>query len=444
MERRNFIKNSALAGAGILASTGAFASGFGFSESKAGKLKLALIGCGGRGAAAMNAALNGPIPSELVAMADLFKDIIDTKLNVLIKNNGDKKNIKVTEDTKFVDFQGYKEAIALADVVFIGTPAAFKPVIFAEAIRQGKHVFLEKPVCVDSIGFHKILEAAAIAKQKKLYVAAGLQRRYSPGYQAVINEIHSGAIGNIHSAECYWMGGPIGDLTRPRKDDWTEMEFQNRHWRSFAWASGGNIIEFHVHNLDIINWALNETNPVSVLSMGGKSPDMNFSGSLGGFDSIVSNFKYKNDVSMHSYSRNIPNCKNKNGEYLYGSKGKVVIGKDATIYDNDGKEIFKASSKQYGNFHGMHNKVQDHLMDSIYNNKEYINEAVYAAEASMTGILGRMSAWSGDEISWEKGIESKVSLFDYTNETTLKSAPPILMDQFGNYPVPTPGKTIVM
>lgn len=444
MERRNFIKNSALVGTGILTSSSVLANGLGFSGTSAAKLKLTLIGCGGRGTAAMNAALNGPIPAELVSMADLFKDKIDHQYNVLLKNNADKTKLKVTEETKFDGFQGYKQAIAMADVVFIGTPAAFKPVIFEEAIRQGKHVFMEKPVCVDSIGFHKILAAAAIAKEKKLFVAGGLQRRYSTGYQQIISEIHNGAIGNIHTAECYWMGGPIGDLTRPRKENWTEMEFQNRHWRSFSWVSGGNVIEYHVHNLDIINWALNQSNPESVLAMGGKSPEMNFSGSLGGFDSLVSNFKYKNGVSMHSYSRNIPNCRNKNGEYFYGTKGKVVISGGGVITDNDGKEIFRVDSKTHGNFHGMHNKVQDRLMDSIYNNKEYYNEAVYTAEASMTGIMGRMSGWSGNEMQWDKAIESKVPLFDYTNETSMDSTPPIVPDNLGNYPIPTPGKTIVL
>lgn len=444
MERRNFIKNSALAGAGILTSSGVLANGLGFNSSSAGKLKIALVGCGGRGTSAVNAALNGKIPAELVAMADLFKDRIDYHYNVLQKNTEDKSRLKVSEAAKFTGFQGYKEAIALADIVFIATPAAFKPRIFEEAIKQGKHVFMEKPVCVDSIGFKKILEVAALAKEKKRFVAAGLQRRYSPGYQHVMNEIHSGVIGDIYSAECYWMGGPIGDLTRPRKENWSEMEFQNRHWRSFSWASGGNVIEYHVHNLDIINWALNELNPQSVIAMGGKSPDMNFSGSLGGFDSLVSNFKYKNDVSVHSYSRNIPNCKNKNGEYFYGTKGKVVIAGGAVIYDNDGKEIFRATTQEHGNFHGKHNWVQDKLMDSIYNNKEYYNEAEYVAHSSMTGIFGRMSGWSGDEMKWDKAIESKVPLFDYNDDTNMNSTPPVLPDEFGGYPIPTPGKTIVM
>lgn len=444
MERRNFIKSSALAGAGILTSTGVLANGLGFQSSSADALKIAIIGCGGRGTAAVRAALNLPEPVELVAMADLFKDKIDFREKVLLKAVNDKSRMKVTEETKFTGFQGYKEAIALADIVFITTPAAYKPVIFREAIKQNKHVFMEKPVCVDSIGFQQVIAAAAIAKQNKLYVAAGLQRRYSSGYQAVVNELHNGAIGDILSAECYWMGGPIGDLSRPRKDNWTEMEFQNRHWRSFSWVSGGNVEEYHVHNIDIVNWVLNEPHPQSVIAMGGKSPGKDFSGSLGGFDSLTSNFKYKNGVSVHSYSRNIPNCKNKNGEYFYGTKGKCIIAGNAKIYNHKGKEIFSASSEEHGKFHGAHDLVQKALIEGVYHGKEYINDAFYAAESSMTGAFGRMSGWSGKEMKWDKAIQSKVGLFDYTDGTNMSTIPPVLPDALGNYPVPTPGKTIVM
>ncbi|TXG35464.1 Gfo/Idh/MocA family protein [Seonamhaeicola maritimus] len=444
MERRDFIKNSALVGAGLLTSTGVMASGIGFNSGSDDALKIAYIGCGGRGARAVKAALDLDIPTELVSMCDLFKDIIDRKEKVLLDAVKDKTRIKVTEETKFTGFQGYKDAIALADVVFITTPAAFKPKILEECINQGKHVFMEKPVCVDSVGFQQVMAAAALAKQKKLFVAGGLQRRYSTGYQAVVNELHNGAIGDILSAECYWMGGPIGDLSRPRKDHWTEMEFQNRHWRSFSWVSGGNVEEYHVHNIDIVNWVLQEAHPQSVLAMGGKSPGKDFSGSLGGFDSLTSNFKYKNGVSVHSYSRNIPNCKNKNGEWFYGTKGKCVISGSAKIYNHKGKEIFSASSEEHGKFHGAHDKVQKVLMESIYHGKEYFNDGFYAAQSSMTGAFGRMSGWSGKEMKWDKAIESQVALFNYTDDTNMSSTPPILPDALGNYPVPTPGKTIVL
>ncbi|WP_298238956.1 Gfo/Idh/MocA family oxidoreductase [uncultured Algibacter sp.] len=446
MKRRHFIKNSAMAGAGLLATSSAFASELGFNSGSNDTLKIALIGCGGRGSRAVLAALKyKDVPCELVAMCDLFKDKIDEKHNAILTAAGaNKSKIKVTEDTKFVGYQGYKDAIAMCDIVFIGTPASSKPVIFAESIKQNKHVFMEKPVCVDSLGFQSILQTAALATQKKRYVASGLQRRYSEGYRQMIAEIQDGAIGDIHTAECYWMGGPIGQLGRPRKEGWTEMEYQNRHWRSFSWVSGGNIEEFHVHNLDIINWALGELNPESVIALGGKNFDRHYSSAVGGFDYITSNFKYKNGVSLHSYSRNSRNCKTKNGEYLYGTKGKAVMTNDGFIYNNKGKLIFTAESKKLGKFHGSHNKVQEKLIDSIYNSKPYYNEAVYAAHSTMTGTFGRMSAWSGKEMIWDEAVTSKVQLFDYNDQTSLNSVAPILPNANGEYPVPIPGKTKVM
>jgi len=179
--------------------------------------------------------------------------------------------------------------------------------------------------------------------------------------------------------------------------------------------------------------------------MGGKSPDKNFSGSLGGFDNLVSNFKYENDISVHSYSRNTPNCTGKNGEHFYGTKGKCIIsGNDAVIYNTKGKEIFNVNGKEHGSFHGAHDLVQKVLIESIYENKPYFNDAFYAAQSSMTGAFGRMSGWSGKELKWDEAIQSKVALFDYSDSTNMDSIAPVLPDEYGNYPIPTPGKTIVI
>ncbi|AUP80699.1 Gfo/Idh/MocA family protein [Flavivirga eckloniae] len=443
MKRREFIKSAAITGTGMLAAPNVLGASVGIGNQD--RLKIALIGCGGRGTSAALDALRCGVPSELVAMADLFSDVIEKQYKALSDRVDDKTQLKVTEKTKFIGLQGFKEAIALCDIAFITTPAAFKPVIFEEAIKQGKHVFMEKPVCVDAYGFKKILETAALAKKNKRYVAAGLQRRYSQGYQKIVELIHDGTIGDVFSAECYWFGGPIGDLSRPRKDSWTEMEFQNRHWRSFSWVSGGNIIEYHVHNLDVINWALKQDNPLSVTAHGGKTPEKLYSGSLGGFDSVSSNFKYENGISVHSYSRNLPNCSSKNGEWFYGTKGRVVItGNDAKAYNNKGKLIFDIKEEYEGKFHGVHSAVQKTLLEAIYHKKKYINEAFYAANSCMTGVFGRMSAWSGKTLNWEDAIASEIKLFDYTSETDFNSTPPIVPLANGDYPVPVPGKTKVI
>lgn len=443
MERKEFIKTAAIAGAGIMASTSMFGKSF---ASSGEKVKIALIGCGGRGTGAVLAALSCGVPAELVAMADLFPEPIEVRCKALKERVKDQDSLKVTEDTKFLGFQGYKKAIAMCDVAFITTPAVYKPLIFAEAVSQGKHVFMEKPICVDADGYRSILESAAIAKQKDLNVAGGLQRRYSSAYQEIVEQLHDGVIGDILSAECYWFGGPIGDLSRPRKDHWSEMEFQNRHWRSFSWIAGGNIEEYHVHNLDIINWVLKQPHPKSVLATGGKIPEKLYSGSLGGFDSVSSNFEYENGVHVYSYSRNLPRCTNHNGETFVGTKGRMVIGSHggdhAVAYNHKGKVLFEMKDK-YGGFHGAHNYVQKDLMETIYNKKPTYNQAIYHADSCMTGALGRMSAWSGKRLTWEEAVASDIKLFDYNDKTNMNSQPPILPFENGDYPVPVPGKTKV-
>ncbi|TRX58438.1 Gfo/Idh/MocA family oxidoreductase [Fulvivirga sp. M361] len=444
MKRREFVKSATAAGTGVLAAGSVLGNSLVTNADQ--PLKIALIGCGGRGTGATLTALNYEIPCELVAMADLFPEPIERSFTALNSRIEDPKKIKVTEETKFLGFQGYKKAIALCDVAFIGTPAVYKPVIFEEAIRQGKHVFMEKPVCVDAFGYKKVLEAAAIAKTNRLYVAGGLQRRYGKEYQAVIDYLHDGIIGNITSAECYWFGGPIGDLSRPRKDEWTEMEFQNRHWRSFAWVGGGNIIEYHIHNLDVINWALKQEHPQTVLASGGKVAEKLYSGSLGGFDTVSSHFMYENNVPVYSFSRNLPNCSNKHGEIFFGTKGRFEIkGNNAIAYNHKGKVMLDLQKKMedLNPFHNAHPEVQKTLLKAIADNDNYINDAFYAAHSSMTGIFGRMSAWSGKRLNWEDAVQSEIKLFDYTDETNFNSAPPILPDKSEYYPVPIPGKTKV-
>ena len=444
MKRRDFVKSTVVAGTGLMAASNAM--GHHMMNRNAAPLKIALIGCGGRGTAATLAGLNYNVPCELVAMADLFPEPMARSAKALQERMTYKERFKVTDQSRFLGFQGYKKAIALCDVVFIGTPAASKPVIFEEAIKQGKHVFMEKPVCVDAFGYKKVLETAAAAKSKNLYVASGLQRRYGKEYQAAIAQIHDGIIGEITSAECYWFGGPIGDLTRPRHESWTEMEFQNRHWRSFAWVSGGNIIEYHIHNLDIINWALKQDTPKSVLASGGKVAEMLYSGSLGGFDTITSHFMYENNVPVYSFSRNLPNCSGNNGEIFFGTKGRLNIkGNNAIAFNDKGKEVFnlKKEMKEVGKFHNSHNEVQKVFLSAIANKGDYINDAFFAAHSSMTGIFGRMSAWSGKRLKWDDAVQSEVKLFDYNDATDFDSTPPIMPKANGDYPVPIPGRTKV-
>lgn len=246
-ERRDFLKTTAaIAGGTVLSSmpiVGAFAAG-------SDVIKVALIGCGGRGTGATFDALSSGFNIKVVALADAFKDNLDSTYKTLKDKWQDK--IDVSDQHKFVGFDAYKEAIKLADVVILATPPGFRPMHFEEAVRQGKHVFMEKPVAVDIPGIRKVLAAAEIAKKKKLNVVVGLQRRYQTNYREAIKRIHDGAIGDVVAGQVYWNSG--GVWVRPRKPGQTEMDYQMRNWYYFNWLCGDHIVEQHVHNIDIANW----------------------------------------------------------------------------------------------------------------------------------------------------------------------------------------------
>src|SRR5665213_4272268 len=255
--RRNFLKTTS-----VLAASAAFAPGaFAGSDDT---LKIALIGCGGRGSGAAGQALSTAGPVKLVAMADAFRDRLDSSYDELKKTHADRMD--VPEENKFVGFDAHKKAIALADVVILATPPGFRPPHFEEAVRQGKHIFMEKPVAVDGPGVRKVLAAAEEAKKKNLKIGVGLQRHHQAGYIETLQRLHDGAIGDIVAMRAYWNGD--GVWVRPRKvleqklgRVPTEMEYQMYNWYYFVWLCGDHINEQHIHNLDVIIW-VKQAHPV--------------------------------------------------------------------------------------------------------------------------------------------------------------------------------------
>src|SRR6186713_1623674 len=265
--RREFIKQSSLIAGGLLAAP--LVSNAGYFNSVDDTIKIAVIGCGGRGTGAAMQALLTKQNVKLVAMADAFRDRLDECYKALTSEDNEEGNVKakvaVTEATKFVGFDAYLKAIPLADVVILTTPPGFRPIHFEEAIKQGKHVFMEKPVATDPAGVKKVLETAVIAKQKKLNVVVGLQRHYQNSYRELFKRKEM--IGDITSAQAWWNND--GVWVRPRKPEQTEMEYQMRNWYYFNWLCGDHITEQHIHNLDVINWAL-DAYPTQAQGMGGR------------------------------------------------------------------------------------------------------------------------------------------------------------------------------
>ncbi len=428
--RRNFVKNSSFLAGGILAAP--LLSRTNFFSGSGDVIKVALIGCGGRGTGAAVQALSTKQNVQLVAMADAFKDRLDDSYKNILDALEDKKNrVQVKEENKFTGFDAYKKAIALADVVILTTPPGFRPIHFEEAVNQGKQIFMEKPVATDPAGIQRVLAAAEKAKAKKLNVVVGLQRRYQSSYRELIKRVHDGAIGDIVAAQAWWNND--GVWVHPRQAGWTEMEYQMRNWYYFVWLCGDHITEQHIHNLDVINWAL-DAYPVRAQGMGGrevrKGKDY---GQI--FDHHYVEFHYGNGAILNSQCRHQIGTMSKVDELLIGTKGKVFCD-DAHITDLKGKIIYQfdksTENQPYQNEH-------DELFDAIARGEFKFWDAERVAKSTMTSILGRLATYSGQVVEWDVAINSGLNIMPAVYD--FNAAPPVLPDANGNYPVPVPGVT---
>ncbi|MDN5200421.1 Gfo/Idh/MocA family oxidoreductase [Fulvivirgaceae bacterium BMA10] len=432
--RRDFCKSSALLAGGFMMTqlpvqASAFVEG-------SDKLKLALIGCGGRGTGAANQALNADENVQLVAMADAFRDRLDGSLSNLESKFGKSKKIKVKESGKFVGFDGYKQAIDMADVVILTTPPGFRPIHFEYAINAGKHVFMEKPVATDAPGIRRVLEAAKLAKEKKLNVVVGLQRHYQTSYREIAKKIKEGAIGEIVSGQVYWNSD--GVWVRERQPGQTEMEYQMRNWYYFNWLCGDHINEQHIHNIDVANWFIGDY-PVSAQGMGGRQVrNGKDHGEI--FDHHFVEFTYPSGAVIASQCRHQPGTMSRVQEVFQGTKGSVKTdsGNRGTIKDYSGGTIYNHRGRNDPNPYQVEH---DELFASIRSGG-VISNAEYGAKSTMTAILGRMATYSGQVITWDEAINSKLSIMPETY--AWDANPPVMPDENGHYAIPVPGKTKVI
>ena len=428
--RRSFVQKTALATSGLLTvplSVEAMANVYG-----AKKLKLALIGCGGRGSGAAVQALTADENVELVAMADAFADRIEKSLNGIKEHFDGKKKIDVKEKNRFVGFDAYKKAIDLADVVILTTPPGFRPYHFEYAIANDKHVFMEKPVATDPVGIRKVLATAKIAKAKKLNVVVGLQRHYQTKYIEIKQRIDQGAIGKIRSGQVYW--NDAGVWVKKRQAGQSELEYQMRNWYYFNWLCGDHILEQHIHNIDVANWFIG-VYPVSAQGMGGRQVrNGKDHGEI--FDHHFVEFTYASGAVISSQCRHIPGTMRRVDEVFQGTQGSVEIGK-GLITDLEGNSKYKYPRK-WGEDSNPYQVEHDRLFASIRNGG-VIADAENGAMSTLTAILGRMATYTGKKITLEEALNSELHLMPET--VTWDSTPPSVPDSEGNYPIPTPGKT---
>jgi predicted dehydrogenase len=428
--RGDFLRRSAAGGAAALASLNVARSAH---ASSGGPLKVALIGCGGRGAgAATNLLTVAGEDVKLVAMADVFEDHLHGTLKRLTAgaakrydapaHQGFAKQIDVPPERQFVGLDAYQKAIACADMVILTTPPGFRPSHYAAAVAAGKHVFMEKPCCVDAPGFRLLLATNKLADEKGLKVGVGLQRRHQAGYLAGVKEIQDGKLGDVVFTRVYWDGSPV--WFRDREAGESEMHYQMRNWYHFVWLSGDNICEQHVHNLDVGNWIKGD-HPVEANGMGycverylGRDPK-NGMGQI--FDSHFVEFTYPDGSKMFSQCRQIANTFTSVSEAVHGTKGSGAAGSG------------RGPALKYRDPY-----EQEHfdLLSAIRNNGKY-NEGWYGATSSFTAVLGRMATYSGKVVKWDDAVAQGPS--EFPEKLAWNALPRALPDANGYYRIPVPG-----
>ncbi len=428
--RRDFLKLSTATIVG-----GALAGNLSISRSAhaAGDdtLKIALIGCGGRGTGAANQALSTQGKVKLIAMADAFGDRLQGSLDSLKNEKGDL--VDVPKERQFIGLDAYQRALeADPDLVILATPPGFRPIHCDAAIRAGKHVFMEKPVAVDGAGVRMVLAAAEEAKKKKLAIGVGLQRRHQAAYLETIKRLQDGAIGDIVYSRVYWNGA--GVWTRERIAGESEMAYQIRNWYYLTWLSGDHIVEQHIHNLDVINWLKGKT-PIKANGMGGREvrTDKKY-GQI--YDHHAVEFEYDDGTRMISQCRHQPHCWDSVSEHVSGTKGNCDISGANITGANPWKYSHKGDRDPYQVEH-------DVLQESIRSGNP-INEGEYGATSSMTAILGRLATYSGRIVTWDEGLNSQLRLAPADQKYTFDATPPVLPDKDGQYPVAVPGVTQVV
>ena len=422
LSRRELLKTASLASLAA-----AFPSGV-FAAQSSERIRVGLIGCGGRGTGAAEDCVNASPDVVIAAMGDAFPDQLQWSLGEL-KQKLPAGRLTATPDTCFTGFDAYKKVLASGvDMVILASPPFFRPSHLEAAIQAGKHVFTEKPVAVDPVGVRSVIATSELAAKKRLAIVAGTQRRHQAHYVEIMKRIHGGDLGELVAGQCYWNMGALW-VERAAQNwadrvikKWSDMEWQVRNWLFTAWASGDHIVEQHVHNLDVMNWAFGG-HPVKCTGMGGRQARTEPQyGNI--YDHFAVEYEYPNGARVLSMCRQTAGAAENVSERVVGTAGFSYT--DSTDGYIKGAKAFEA--KESPNPY-----VQEHtdLVASIKAGKP-LNEGRQVAESCLTAIMGRMSAYTGRALSWDWVMNaSKLDMSPPHME--LKELPPL--------EVAVPGKT---
>jgi myo-inositol 2-dehydrogenase/D-chiro-inositol 1-dehydrogenase len=370
-------------------------------------LKAGIIGCGGRGSGAAINFLNAGPNLQITALGDTFKDRVDSTRERIKKD----KDQEVPAENCFFGFDAFQKVIdSGVDIVILATPPFFRPEHLAAAVAARKHIFAEKPVCVDPVGARSVMATAEKAKELGLTIVTGTQRRHERDYVAAYSHVKAGNIGDVVGGNVYWNQSKLWH--RENNPKWSEMEWMIRDWVNWCWLSGDHIVEQHLHNIDVMNW-FTGSHPIKAVGMGSRLRRINGDQ----YDNFSVDYLFENGMHFASMCRQINGCANNVSERIQGTKGAVISSpRNVSIKDLAGNEIWKytypldeegkpAPGKMLDPY------VQEHIdMVTAIRNEKPFNELENTAISTMTGIMGRISAYTGKETTWDEMMNSDLKL----------------------------------
>jgi len=424
----------------LTASRAAFLAGLTIARSAhaAGSdvVRIGLVGCGNRGTGACREALltqQGPV--RLVAAGDLFAERIERSLANLTKYDDLRPNIDVPPERRFVGFDACEKLLAAGvDAVLLATPPHFRPMQYAAAVKAGKHVFMEKPLCVDAPGYRSLVGTNEEARRRKLSVVVGLQRRHQQNYLEGVKKIHEGSLGQIRLIRTYFnmpSGGRSGNLRPP---DMSEMEYQIRFWGIFAWLGGDHLVEQATHEIDVANWVM-RGHPVRANGMGGREVRKG-PGAGDIWDHHCVEFEYADGTLYVCQARQQPGTWSHVSDNVLGTLGSATLGTGAWGYGDMTPRDLRRRDRKVDN---PYQREHDDLIESIRATGPYRCEGDYGAESSMTAVMGRMATYSGQVVMWDEAIRSEHHVVP--ERYALDAAPPVVADADGSYEAAVPGVT---
>ena len=421
--RRDFLKTSTAAASAAAIGTLDLSR----SAHAAGSdiIKVGMIGCGDRNPGAAAQALTADPGARLVAMADMFRDRIEDKLEKLKAAKGEQ--VTVDDAHRFTGFDAYKKVIEASDVVLIANAAKFHPLHAITAIRAGKHVFVEKPHAIDPLGVKLMQQACDLAKEKKLCIVSGLQSRFHTGYIETVKRIHDGAIGNVVSIEENFLRAPY--RVTERKPEYSELQWQCSTQYHFRWLSGDDVPQSLVHNLDRSSWVLGNTVPIKCHGLAGRSTMVEpLYGDVFDHHSVI--YEWDKGVRVYAFCRTTGGCYDENSSLISGSKGKASVTHCRIWGETNWR--WQGQCDPYQTEH-------DKLFAGIRSG-EPINCGDYMARSTMIGVMGQISCYTGKEVSWEDVMASDYYYPPKPEECRDGMEPPTKPGADGSYPVPAPGR----